>query len=170
MSGIVANMPRTPPGETRERVYRYVRERLFEGRPPRSTSPSSAACLSIRKTFISWKQRGRYSGSFARAEVSLKEKTLAFVTSHRVEQRAQGEVAIAVRKKSSRILRASVSSETSASWMTVRTRGRSTSSPTRTVAIARSVPYELAGVPMLLTRSASGTTSELPSRRGRVSV
>ena len=27
-------MPKTPPGETRERVYRYVRERLFEGRPP----------------------------------------------------------------------------------------------------------------------------------------
>jgi len=28
------NMPKTPPGETRERVYCYVRERLFEGRPP----------------------------------------------------------------------------------------------------------------------------------------
>lgn len=27
-------MPKTPPGQTRERVYRYVRERLFEGRPP----------------------------------------------------------------------------------------------------------------------------------------
>ena len=31
---------------------------------------------------------------FTRAEVSLKEKTLAFVMSHRVEERAQGEVAI----------------------------------------------------------------------------
>jgi repressor LexA len=27
-------MPRTPPGETRERVFHYVRERLLEGRPP----------------------------------------------------------------------------------------------------------------------------------------
>jgi repressor LexA len=27
-------MARTPPGETRERVYRYVRERLMRGRPP----------------------------------------------------------------------------------------------------------------------------------------
>ncbi len=27
-------MPETPPGETRERVYCYVRERLFEGRAP----------------------------------------------------------------------------------------------------------------------------------------
>ena len=27
-------MPKTPPGQTRERVYHYVRERLFEGRPP----------------------------------------------------------------------------------------------------------------------------------------
>ena len=27
-------MPKTPPGQTRERVYRYVRERLLEGRPP----------------------------------------------------------------------------------------------------------------------------------------
>ena len=34
MSGMVPNMPKTPPGETRERVYCYVRERLFEGRPP----------------------------------------------------------------------------------------------------------------------------------------
>lgn len=34
MSGMVLDMPKTPPGETRERVYRYVRERLFEGRPP----------------------------------------------------------------------------------------------------------------------------------------
>jgi repressor LexA len=27
-------MPKTPPGQTRERVYHYVRERLFAGRPP----------------------------------------------------------------------------------------------------------------------------------------
>ena len=27
-------MPKTPPGETRERVFQYVRERLLEGRPP----------------------------------------------------------------------------------------------------------------------------------------
>jgi repressor LexA len=27
-------MPKTPPGETRERVLEYVRERLLEGRPP----------------------------------------------------------------------------------------------------------------------------------------
>lgn len=27
-------MPRTPPGETRERVFRYVQERLLEGRSP----------------------------------------------------------------------------------------------------------------------------------------
>ncbi len=27
-------MPKTPPGQTREHVYHYVRERLFEGRPP----------------------------------------------------------------------------------------------------------------------------------------
>ncbi len=27
-------VPKTPPGQTRERVYHYVRERLFEGRPP----------------------------------------------------------------------------------------------------------------------------------------
>lgn len=27
-------MPKTPPGQTRERVYHYVRERLVEGRPP----------------------------------------------------------------------------------------------------------------------------------------
>ena len=27
-------MPKTPPGQTRERVYHYVRDRLFEGRPP----------------------------------------------------------------------------------------------------------------------------------------
>jgi repressor LexA len=27
-------MPRTPPGETRERVLQYVRERLLDGRPP----------------------------------------------------------------------------------------------------------------------------------------
>ena len=31
---------------------------------------------------------------FTRAEISLKEKTLAFVMRHRVEQRAQGEVAV----------------------------------------------------------------------------
>ena len=31
---MVLDMPKTLPGETRERVYRYVRERLFEGRPP----------------------------------------------------------------------------------------------------------------------------------------
>ena len=31
---------------------------------------------------------------FTRAEISLKEKTLAFVMRHRVEERAQGEVAI----------------------------------------------------------------------------
>ncbi|HXV64775.1 MAG TPA: transcriptional repressor LexA [Vicinamibacteria bacterium] len=27
-------MPKTPPGETRERVFQFVRERLLEGRPP----------------------------------------------------------------------------------------------------------------------------------------
>jgi repressor LexA len=27
-------MPKTPPGQTRERVFRYVRERLLAGRPP----------------------------------------------------------------------------------------------------------------------------------------
>ena len=28
------NVPKTPPGETRERVYEFVRERLWSGRPP----------------------------------------------------------------------------------------------------------------------------------------
>ena len=31
---MIAVMPRTPPGETRERVFQYVRERLLAGRPP----------------------------------------------------------------------------------------------------------------------------------------
>ena len=26
--------PRPPPGQTRERIYRFVRERLLAGRPP----------------------------------------------------------------------------------------------------------------------------------------
>lgn len=35
MSGIVQYMtPRTPKGETRERIYRFVRKRLLEGLPP----------------------------------------------------------------------------------------------------------------------------------------
>ena len=65
-------MPKTPPGETRERVFRYVRERLLEGRSPTIRDVLStdevedldeeadrAGCMDAALGYLSYRARSR---------------------------------------------------------------------------------------------------------------
>ena len=41
-------MAHTPPGQTRERIFRFVRDRLLDGRPP------TVRKLAINSVFVPW--------------------------------------------------------------------------------------------------------------------